>query len=152
MSTPKPQNPKTPSKWKMSWAESRVEKLIWLNLTRAEWLESNYYINYSGIESIWDLLKPSERKLEWPSAWSRTELCQTGSDTELTTQSDITPREDTGEEQRLDSEHAVSNLWRFLSNRRTLLKFSQHLSKLGPLVPPHWFSQSAKILTALILT
>ena len=33
-----------------------------------------------------------------------TEPCLTGSDTELTTQSDTTPREDTGEEPRLDSE------------------------------------------------
>ena len=96
--------------------------------------ESNYYIIYSGIESIWDLLKLSEEKLEWPSALSPTELCLTGLDTELTTQSDIMPKEDIGEEQRLDSEHAASKIIRYLSNRRTLLKFSQHLSKLGRLL------------------
>ena len=33
-----------------------------------------------------------------------TEPCLTGSDTELTTQSDTMPKEDTGEELRLDSE------------------------------------------------
>ena len=85
----------------------------------------------------WDLLKHSEEKQRWLTALNLTEPCQTGSDTELTTKSDIMPKEDTGEEQRLDSETAASKTLRYLSNRRTLLKFSQHLSKLGPLVHQH---------------
>ena len=58
----------------------------------------------------WDLLKHSEEKQRWLLALSPTEPCQTGSDTELTTLSDITPREDTGEELESDSEQAVLNI------------------------------------------
>ena len=55
----------------------------------------------------WDLLKHSEEKQRWHMKLSPTEPCQTGSDTELTTLSDITPRGDIGEEQESDSEQVV---------------------------------------------
>merc|ERR1712086_78301 len=52
----------------------------------------------------WDQSRPSAERLRSATRSRATEPCQTGSDTELTTRSDTTPRGDTGEELRSDSE------------------------------------------------
>ena len=44
-------------------------------------------------------LRHSERRSGWPKRSSRIDLCQTGSDTRLTTKLDTTQRGETGEEQ-----------------------------------------------------
>ena len=63
----------------------------------------NHYIVVENIES-WDQSKVSLEKQRWGWWWRKTEPCQTGSDIEPVTQSDTMPREETGEEPRLDSE------------------------------------------------
>ena len=52
----------------------------------------------------WDQSSLSVEKPPLDIRLRATELCQTGSDTELTIKSSTTPKEDTGEELRSDSE------------------------------------------------
>ena len=87
-------------------------------MLRGFWfLEVHCLLLIEVISRKWDRLRASARRREWRRRSSRTALCQTGSDTELTTQSGTTREGDTGEEQSWSSErttgpikHAVSFL------------------------------------------
>lgn len=57
----------------------------------------------------WDQSNLSVEKPPSGPRLKATELCQTGSDIELTTKSGTTPKEDTGEELRSDSERSLWN-------------------------------------------
>ena len=69
----------------------------------------------------WDQSKLFVERLPSGQRSRATEPCLTGSDTELTTQSDTMPREDTGEEPRSDSECLQVHL--VLKEKKNTFKF-----------------------------